>query len=348
MTQPAATLRSALPARFPASVLALDLGGTQLRTAVVVRDGRLVARRSTRTPRAAGDIVHACVAELRASLAAALEADTPAPRVLAISAPGPLDPTDGTLLDPPNLDRGLWGFRLAAAIGDELGLPALLERDTQVAVLAEGDFGAGRGLTDYVYLTVSTGVGGAVVSAGQLLRGPDGLAGELGHLTIEMDGPRCGCGARGHLEAISSGTGIARAAREAGMGDLEARDVAAAEERGDSAAAIIMDRARRAFAAAAVSIVDVFNPQRIIVGGGLAAGQGERLLGPAREAVRRHAFGRQAARVDIVPAQLGDDVGLIGALSLAALTVPDRAQSLNPRATRSGHPALPALIGGRG
>lgn len=331
-----------MPARFPASVLALDLGGTQLRTAVAVRDGGLIARRSTHTPRALEDVVRACVAELRASLAAAVEAGTPAPHMLAISAPGPLDPADGVLLDPPNLDHGLWGFGLAAALGDELSLPAALERDTQVAALAEGDFGAGRGLTDYVYLTVSTGIGGGVVSGGQLLRGPDGLAGELGHLTIEMDGPPCGCGARGHLEAISSGTGIARAAREAGMGDLEARDVAAAEERGDSTAAIIMDHARRAFAAAVVSIVDVFNPQRVIVGGGLAAGQGERLLGPAREAVRRHAFARQAARVDIVPAQLGDDVGLIGALSLAALTMPDDDAGRNSRATGSGHPALPA------
>ena len=108
--------------------------------------------------------------------------------------------------------------------------------DVHAAALAEGRFGAARGLTDYVYMTVSTGIGGAVVSGGRLMRGPDGVAGELGHLTIDMNGPLCGCGARGHLEALASGTGIARAARELGLGDLDAAAVAAAEQRGDATA----------------------------------------------------------------------------------------------------------------
>jgi len=236
------------------------------------------------------------------------------PVAIGISAPGPLDPNKGELIDPPNLDRSLWNFPLAPRIGQEFDLPAVLERDTQVAILAEGDFGAARGLTDYVYLTVSTGIGGAVVSDGRLMRGPDGLAGELGHLTIDIDGPVCGCGARGHLEAIASGSGIAKA-----MGVGEASLVAAYEEAGDARAAEVMERARQAFAAAVVSIVDIFNPQRIIVGGGVAMGQGDRLLDPAREAIRQTAFRRQADRVELLPAQLGDDVGLIGALSLVAL-----------------------------
>jgi glucokinase len=118
---------------------------------------------------------------------------------------------------------------------------------------------------------------------------------------------------------MSSGTGIARAARDAGLGDISAAQVAALEEAGDATAARIMETARRAFAAALVSIVDVFNPQRVIVGGGIALGQGDRLLQPARDAVERLSFRRQAARVEIVPAQLGDDVGLIGALSLVRL-----------------------------
>ena len=298
-------------------MLALDLGGTQLRTAVVLPGGQLLGRRSEPTPRANADtVLAACVRALKSTLA---EADSQAPGVLApvalgISAPGPLDPWTGVLIDPPNLDRSLWSFPLAARIGQELGLPAVLERDTQVAILAEGDFGAAVGLTDYVYLTVSTGIGGAVVSGGRLMRGPDGLAGELGHMTIDIDGPLCGCGARGHLEALASGTGIARQ-----MGVGEASLVAAYEEAGDSRAAEVMDRARQAFAAAIVSIVDIFNPQRIIVGGGVALGQGDRLLEPAREAIKRTAFRRQADRVELVPAHLGDDVGLIGALSLVTL-----------------------------
>jgi glucokinase len=330
------------PGRALRPVLALDMGGTRLRTALVLPTGEIAARRTARTPRGdAQALVGACLALLedtRAEAARVRPVDVPV--ALAISAPGPLDPLNGVLVDPPNLDRSLWGFPLAGTLGAALGLPAVLERDTQVAALAEGRFGAGRGLADYVYLTVSTGIGGAVVSDGVLLRGPDGVAGELGHLVVDIDGPLCGCGARGHLEAIASGTGIAAAAREAiesgadpafspdsplgrlardAQGPLEASHVARAEEEGDPLAARIMERARNAFAAAVVSIVDIFNPSRVIVGGGLATGQGDRLLGPARELVRQQAFRIQAKRAEIVLAELGDDVGLAGGILLVGL-----------------------------
>ena len=178
---------------------------------------------------------------------------------------------------------------------------------------------------------MSTGIGGAIVSGGRLLGGPDGVAGELGHLLVEIDGPPCGCGARGHLEAIASGSGIARAAGSsiaagsaAGLGalaarrgrGLDARDVADAEDAGDADAARIMERARRAFAESCVVLVNVFNPQRIVVGGSVARNQGERWLAPARERVAAIAFSVPRARVEIVPAELGDDVGLVGALPL--------------------------------
>jgi glucokinase len=320
------------------NVLALDLGGTHLRTAVVTPAGRLHARRMVRTPRAnAEQVLAACLDQLRESRAAALAEGLRA-GVLTISAPGPLDPSRGVLIDPPNLDASLWDFPLGPRLAAELELPALLERDTQVAALGEGHFGRARGLSDFVYLTISTGVGGAVVSDGRLLRGPDGVAGELGHLQVAMDGPGCGCGGLGHLEAFSSGTGISAAARRAyaagqvrpgtplaelfaarGTDDLAGVDVAAAEEQGDQLAGEIMELARRAFAGALVSIVDVFNPQRVIVGGGVATGQGERLLGPARERVQQEAFRAQARRVEIVAAGLGDDVGLLGGVGLAEL-----------------------------
>lgn len=300
-------------------VLALDLGGTQLRTAVALPDGKLIARRSEPTPRAADEMIDTAQRALRTAADEAKAAGLPDARFLGISAPGPLDPGTGVLIDPPNLDRRLWGFALAPRLGEALGVEACLERDTQVAALAEGEFGAAQGVKDYVYVTVSTGIGGGVVIDGRLLRGPDLVAGELGHVTIDLNGPECGCGARGHLEAISSGTGIARAAQAHGLGDIGAAQVAALEDAGNEVAAQIMDYARRAFAAAVVSIVDVFNPSLIVVGGGVAIGQGDRLLQPAREAVEQHAFRRQAERVEIVPAQLGDDVGLIGTLSLVRL-----------------------------
>jgi glucokinase len=148
---------------------------------------------------------------------------------------------------------------------------------------------------------------------------------------VELDGPPCGCGARGHLEAIASGSAIARAAAgaiaageapglasiQASLGrGLDARDVAEAEERGDAAAARILDRARRAFAETCVSLVDVFSPERIVVGGSVARNQGDRWLEPARERVAAVAFSVSRSRLEIVPAALGDDVGLVGALPL--------------------------------
>ncbi len=307
----------------PEAVLSLDFGGTQIRTAVALAEGQLLGRRASRTPRDAQAIVDVCISQLRETLAEA-SGISAAPVELAISAPGPLDPYSGVLLTPPNLDRSLWDFPFARTVGEGIGLPAVMAVDTQVAALAEGAFGAAVGLMDYIYMTVSTGVGGAIVSGGRLLRGADGLAGELGHLTIDMNGPLCGCGMPGHLESFASGTGIARRAKGIGLAgpggrDIEARDVADLEDSGDPIAAGLMADARRAFASAIVSIVDVFNPSRIIVGGGIAIAQGDRLFAPAREALRKSGYTRQADRVEVVPAQLGDDVGLIGGLSLVAL-----------------------------
>lgn len=308
--------------RLAEAVLALDFGGTQLRTAVAYDDGTLSGRLASQTPTNADDVVRAAVGQLSATLVAA-DAARQRPSTLAISAPGPLDPRRGVLLTPPNLDRSLWGFPFAKAVGDAIGLDALLERDTQVAVLAEGDFGAAVADRNYVYLTVSTGIGGAVVADGRLLRGADGLAGELGHLTVDYNGPRCGCGMEGHLEAIASGTGIARRARELGLasdtGEIDARRVAELEDEGNAVASGIMADGRRAFAAAIVSIVDIFNPSAIVVGGGIAIAQGDRLFEPARDALKRSGYSHQARRVRIVPAELGDDVGLVGAISLVRL-----------------------------
>jgi len=318
-------------------VLALDLGATRIRVAAVLPDGGLLGRADGRTPGAEGPqaVIEACIAHLRGIL----EQLDPGTRSelagVGIAAPGPVDPRRGRLVEPPNIGPGFRDVPFADAIADALRLPAVLERDTNVAALAEQAFGAARGATDFLYLTVSTGIGGAIVARGMLYGGADGVAGELGHVTLDLDGPLCGCGGRGHLEAISSGSGIARLAlagvesgRAAGLAALaariaprrlEARDVAEAEEAGDADAAALMERARSAFAAATVGFVNVFNPELIVVGGSLARGQGERWLGPARAAVATTAFRMPRERVRIVPAALGDDVGLVGAQPLFAL-----------------------------
>jgi glucokinase len=314
-------------------VLALDIGGTQIRAAAILPDGTRLGRCAAPTPLAEGaEAIYRVCAGLLRGVADDLPAEVRR-RVAAIgiSSMGPVDPWRGLVLDPPNV-RALHDAPLADEMEARLGLPAFLDRDTNVAALAESWLGAARGCRDFLYVTVSTGLGGAVVHHGCLMLGPDGTAGELGHVTLMMDGgPRCGCGGSGHLEGISAGAGLATQAQDevarggsaflrarADLAPLTARDVAEGEVAGDRACGMLMERARQAFAVACVGWVNAFNPVLIVVGGTLAERQGERWLGTARAAVESSAFRAPAARVRIVPAQLGDDVGLVGAWPLVA------------------------------
>jgi len=323
-------------------VLALDLGGTNARAAVVTPEGELSTRHAGSTPMADGTeaVIAYCLSLLRATRDEHVAGGGAEPIAVGIAAPGPLYPDTGTLIDPPNLRGGWWGFPLAPTIGAALGLPWALGKDTNVNILGERDFGAGEGLGDLIYLTISTGVGGAVLSGGRPVVGPDGVAGELGHITVDMDGPICGCGGVGHLEALASGTGIAanaqsaldagenapvlaRIAAQIAPAPLTAVHVSQAADLGDAAAGVIIERARRAVAVAVVSIVNVFGPDVVILGGGITLAWGERLIAPAREAVAESAFRIQAERVRVVQAALGDDVGLIGTVPLVASALPE-------------------------
>jgi glucokinase len=339
-------MRSALPADFSTThlrgpVLALDLGATNARAAVVTPAGRLTVRHAGAIPADEGvpAVVDHCLGLLRQAREEHLAAGGADPIAVGIAAPGPLDAAAGRLIDPPNLRDDWWGFPLAPTLGEALELPWAMGKDTNVNILGERDFGAGEGSGDLIYLTISTGVGGAILSGGRPIVGPDGVAGELGHMTVDVDGPTCGCGGVGHLEALASGTGIAasaRAALDSGADapvlariaaeidplPLTAVHVSRAADLGDPAAGVIIDRARRAVAVAVVSIVNVFGPDVVILGGGITLAWGERLIAPAREAVARTAFRIQAERARVVQAALGDDVGLIGTVPLVASALP--------------------------
>jgi glucokinase len=230
---------------------------------------------------------------------------------------------------------------ISAEVGRALDLPAFLDRDANVAALGEMAFGAARGCLDFIYLTVSTGVGGSIVSEGRIFHGPDGTAGELGHTPVAMDG-LCGCGGVGHLEAFLGGAAMARIARQAvaegrspfltalaehdGVDSIDARDIAEGEDSGDETCHAILERGRRAFAVACVGFVDALNPTRIVVGGSISDAQGARLLYPARAEVAATAFKTPRSRVQIVQAELGPDVGLAGChpLVIARLGEPAR------------------------
>jgi glucokinase len=282
---------------------------------------------------------------------------------IGISCPGPVDPSTGVVLEPPNLGPRFRDIPLAASVGEALGLPAFLDRDTNVAALGEHAFGAAHGCDDFIYLTVSTGVGGAIMLGGEIVRGPDGLAGELGHVPVSLDGPRCGCGGIGHVEAYASGTALAREARAIvvagrspfladrarahGVGEeLSAVDVADGAKAGDPACAELMDRARRAVATACVGYCNAFNPHRIVIGGSIAVGEGDRLLDPVRAAIASEAFQVVARHVRVVPAGLGGDVSLAGAHPLVMSRLAKAIRPGSPSATPS-RPAEPAVASPR-
>ncbi len=318
-------------------VLALDLGASRIRTAVVSPAGEILSRAERRTPGLDGPdaVIAACIAELKRA-AELVPAETRRSIVgLGLASPGPVDPKAGTLVEPPNFGPGFTDIPFRDPIGSALGLPAAMERDTNVAALAELTFGAARGARDFLYLTISTGIGGAIVIDGQLYGGADGVAGELGHVPVALDGPTCACGGIAHVEAFASGSGMARIATAAvaqgsapGLAGralaiaprvLEGRDIAELADAGDPVASEILATGRRAVGQLLVGLVNTFNPEFIVIGGSVAQGQGERLFGPVRTAVMETAFRIPRTRVRIVPAQLGDDVGLLGAVPLCSL-----------------------------
>jgi glucokinase len=244
-----------------------------------------------------------------------------------IASPGPLDPWTGIIHGPPNLPS--WDLVPIKRLFEErFGIPAVVGNDANVAALGEHRFGAGRGTGDMVYLTVSTGIGGGVIAEGRLLLGADGFAAELGHMTIDMRGVRCGCGNLGCLEALASGIGIARRARDAVQtgertalaelppGKTSAADVIRSAYAGDEVAARILREAGEALGVGVVNLAHIFNPRRIAIGGGVGINGGAILWNAVHETVRARAMMPIARGLEVLPAELGDDAGLIGTVSL--------------------------------
>jgi glucokinase len=292
---------------------AIDLGGTRIRSAIAHEPARLERRDECDTPSGARNVIEALASSIRG-----VATDVRAITAIGVSAPGPLDHRTGLIHEAPNIP----GFRdvpLGADLSRDLGRPVFVDRDTVVAAIGEALFGAAREARDFVYVTISTGIGGAIVADGRLIRGTSGTAGEIGHWPVDPDGPRCGCGANGCIESIASGSAIARA-----FGANGADDVFAAARRRDERAITVLRRASRALGDMAVGLVNLLNPALIVVGGGVAIGEPDFVYGAMRDAVRERAFAVPAAAVRIVPAELGDDAGLVGALAMARERVAGR------------------------
>lgn len=305
--------------------VAVDLGGTRCRVALVGRQGDLHHRREFPTESEEGpdDILQRIAAAIKTAIAAA----PPGAQVVGVGlvVPGPVDPWRGIIYQAPNLP-GWEDLPLADRLEALCGLPVRVGNDANLAALGEHRFGAGRGVSHLIYLTVSTGVGGGMIVEDRLLLGSRGVAGEPGHMTIDLPGERCNCGNYGCLETLASGTAIARhaaAALAAGRRSVLGRpgdhptaaDVARAAAANDPLAVELLENAARALGVGIVNLLHLFDPRLVVLGGGVSRA-GERWWRVVRAEVERRAMPVYLKGLQIVPAALGDDAGLFGAAAM--------------------------------
>ena len=245
---------------------------------------------------------------------------------ITVAAPGPLDPYEGILFEAPNIP-GWTNLPLKKLIEEHFNVPVAIGNDANLAALGEWRYGAGIGHRHLVYITVSTGIGAGIIINNQLLLGVHGLAAELGHITVLPDGPLCGCGKRGHLEAVTSGPAIARwVEQELQQGvpsslsfksPITAIDVSEAASKGDKLAQDALARAGTYLGISIADILHAFNPSIVIIGGGVSQ-CGDAFFAPMRLAMREHVISEKYIEgLTLTKCALGDEVGLMGALVLA-------------------------------
>jgi glucokinase len=303
--------------------IAVDIGGTHIRVALYQPDSiQPIAHKRTRSLAKEPGVYD--------RLERAIESIWPQADVKAIgiASPGPLDPHTGTILATPNITE--WqNFPLAPKLSQHFNVPVHLDNDANLAALAEWQFGAGKGHQNLVYLTISTGIGGGVITHGCLLQGFHGMGAELGHMIIDPDGPLCGCGKRGHIESFSSGPSIARYFNEqlaAGQisslqssPNISTAQIADAARAGDALAISAFGRAGHYLGIAVANYLAIFDPSILIFGGGVSQ-VGDLLFKPFEESLRKHTFHpHYLDQLVITKAAMGDDAGLLGALALARM-----------------------------
>ncbi|MXG24255.1 MULTISPECIES: ROK family protein [Streptomyces] len=297
-------------------VIALDVGGTGMKAALVGTDGTLLheARRATGRKRGADAVVETILAFAADLRAYGEEHFGEAAVAAGVAVPGIVDAEKGIAVYAANL--GWRDVPLRALLGERLGgIPVALGHDVRTGGLAEGRIGAGRDADRFLFVPLGTGIAGAIGIAGEIEAGAHGYAGEIGHIVVRPDGPDCGCGQRGCLETLASAAAVSRAwAAASGDPEADAADCAKAVESGDPAAVAVWRDAVDALAAGLVTALTLLDPRTLIIGGGLAEA-GETLFTPLRAAVEERVTFQKLPH--IVPAALGDTAGCLGAGLLA-------------------------------
>ena len=307
-------------------IFAVDLGGTHLRAATVDKRGKIHFRAKQNTPQGTdpNDIVNAVVHAVR-EYQTQLGVESDRLKAVSVVVPGTVNVEEGTVVKAPNLPC-LDGFPLAAALTNELNVPAILENDANAAAVGEMWQGAAQGCRTIICVTLGTGVGGGIILDGELWRGVDGAAAEIGHMCVDpFGGVACTCGSRGCLEVFASATAIVRMTREArprypdsmlhAGSDLTAETIFEAGLKGDELALEIFRRMGVYLGIGLANLINILNPEMIVIGGGVVNGW-DLFEKHMLHEVEERAFPLLAARVKIERAKCGDAAGLLGAARL--------------------------------
>jgi len=303
-------------------VIGVDLGATKIAAGLVSPNNQIVKKlyapaKVADGPAAVVERIAACVAQLQAD-------PPPGQRVAAVAVccPGPLDHTTGVVQDPPNM-IGWVNVPLQKMLEERLKLPAPIEHDAKAAALGEFHFGAGRGSRDMIFIVIGTGVGAAIIINGQIYRGANNAAGEIGHITVNMAGPPCSCGSNGCLELYVAGPDLVDRFCElaAGSGvecppNVGGEYVAQLAGQAQPQAVHVFEQAGQALGVGIAAMAHMFDIATYIIGGSVAQA-GDLLLEPTRQAVRYRAFGSIGARVRVLASPLGDDAAILGCAHVA-------------------------------
>lgn len=306
-------------------VVGVDLGGTEIKIGLVDKENGIEKKISLPTEVSKGtEKVVQNISEGISSISKGVKIDG-----IGIGSPGSIDRDEGVVRFAPNFPE--WkNFELSKAIGTIVNLPVFVENDANSFALGEWYFGHATGLTDFVCITLGTGIGGGVVSHGILITGKDGIGTELGHVIIEPDGPLCGCGNRGCAESIASASSVARTARElikrfpeslvlktaGGIENIQSKHVFAAAQQGDYMAQMIVEKAVDVLARLIGGCIHIFNPEKIIIGGGMSKA-GDALILPLRKRVEAYIMVSFRNTYTIHASELVENAGILGAASSA-------------------------------
>jgi len=308
------------------TVIGVDLGGTNLRTAVVASDGEILDKHKEATKAVDGwmKVVARLIDNIKRQLEIGAQKGAKVVAV-GVGAPGVILVDKGIVVKSPNFPD--WNnLPLKNELEKALSIPVFIENDANAAALGEKWRGAGRDIRSMIHLTLGTGVGGGIILDNKIWHGADGMAGEIGHMTLIPDGRQCTCGNTGCLEMYASARGIVQSFREelerqklSAAGDLKevtSEKVYQAAREGDAVARRVMKDMGRMLGIGIASLINIFNPERVVIGGGVKDAW-PLFIGATHEEIMKRAFQVPAERTEIVPSSLGDDAGMVGAAAVA-------------------------------